>query len=543
MTPIAVVLGHARDGVRAADLLTSARRAAIHFVASGTRHVGYFGLNDDVLPVALFGAAMAGLPFVPLNYRGTDAQLANALSRIDPCLIIAGTDDQARLKACGSRELPHARFSSARADGNGRSMNAALPDVDADDVAVLLYTSGTTGEPKAAVLRHRHLTSYIFGAVDFLGCEPSEAQLVSVPPYHIAGISAVLSSLFSGRRIVYLPAFEPEAWVRAARDESVTHAMVVPTMLGRVLAALDGHNLGIPALLLTSPTAGAACRPRLVEAQPSQALPQVDFVNAYGLTETSSTIALLSPDDHRQALASSDPDVRARLSSVGRPLPSVEVEIRDPDEQPVPAGTTGEIWVSGEQVAGEYVGQAGPAGGWFRTKDAGHFDQDGFLFVEGRLDDVIVRGGENISPGEVEDVLVRHPAVAEVAVIGVPDPEWGEVIAAVVVVAPGQSLHGGGAPGVGAPASALVQDAVAGGLPARAALQLDRQAAPPRPARGRGDGHTFALGARARVGRRPQRRLALLDLHPTVNLQVAQVCHGLTHRGAAHETGDVLPGP
>jgi acyl-CoA synthetase (AMP-forming)/AMP-acid ligase II len=146
---------------------------------------------------------------------------------------------------------------------------------------------------------------------------------------------------------------------------------------------------------------------------------------------------MLTPDDHREAFASPDPAVRARLGSVGRPLPSLEVEVRGEDEQALPAGAKGEIWVRGEQVAGEYVGRSVlDEEGWFRTRDAGWFDAGGFLYVDGRLDDVIVRGGENISPGEVEDVLHAHPAVAEAAVIGIPDTEWGEAVAAVVVLHP-----------------------------------------------------------------------------------------------------------
>ena len=170
-------------------------------------------------------------------------------------------------------------------------------------------------------------------------------------------------------------------------------------------------------------------------------LPHVDLVNAYGLTETSSTIAMLTPDDHREAFASADPAVRARLGSVGRPLPSLEVEVRGTDEAVLPPGEKGEIWVRGEQVAGEYVGRSVlDQEGWFRTRDAGWFDEHGFLFVEGRLDDVIVRGAENISPGEIEEVLQAHPGVAEAAVIGIPDAEWGEAVAAVVVLRPGASV-------------------------------------------------------------------------------------------------------
>jgi acyl-CoA synthetase (AMP-forming)/AMP-acid ligase II len=433
--PDRIVVGDRHGGVRAAELLEGARRVAGSFVEARVDYVGYFGQNDDVLPMVLFGAALAGLPFVPLNYRSTDEQLAHALSRITPGLIVTTDEERARMTQLGGEQLvAPAELDKIAAIETG---SATLPEVEADDIAVLLFTSGTTGDPKAAVLRHRHLVAYILGSVDFLGCETDEAQLVSVPPYHVAGVSAVLSSLYSGRRIVYLPAFEPDTWVSTAVDQGITHAMVVPTMLGRLLGALETRDGGVPTLRHLS-YGGGRMPTELVE-RAMAALPQVDFVNAYGLTETSSTIAMLTPDDHRAALASDDPAVRARLASVGRPLATLEVEIRDHNGSPVAAGTTGEIWVRGDQVAGEYASQGeGQDEGWFRTKDAGSFDAEGYLYVDGRLDDVIVRGGENISPGEVEDVLHRHPAVADVAVIGVPDPEWGEAVAAVVVLESGQ---------------------------------------------------------------------------------------------------------
>lgn len=163
-------------------------------------------------------------------------------------------------------------------------------------------------------------------------------------------------------------------------------------------------------------------------------LPHVDFVNAYGLTETSSTIAVLGPDDHREAIASGDSLVRRRLESVGRPLPTLELDIRDETGVPVPQGEPGEIWVRGEQVSGEYVGTTTRReDGWFPTNNAGWIDEDGFLYVQGRLDDVIVRGGENIAPGEIEEVRRAHPAVADAAVFGAPDDEWGEKVVAVLV--------------------------------------------------------------------------------------------------------------
>jgi len=170
-------------------------------------------------------------------------------------------------------------------------------------------------------------------------------------------------------------------------------------------------------------------------------LPELDLVNAYGLTETSSTVCLLGPDDHRAAFASDDPSVRARLGSVGQALPGIELTVRDPEGLPVPPGSTGEIWVRGEQVSGEYVGNVATGeDGWFKTRDAGHLDDKGFLFVHGRLDDVIVRGGENLSPGEIEEVLCAHPGVGSAAVVGIPDVEWGERIVAVVVPSPGVSV-------------------------------------------------------------------------------------------------------
>jgi acyl-CoA synthetase (AMP-forming)/AMP-acid ligase II len=171
-------------------------------------------------------------------------------------------------------------------------------------------------------------------------------------------------------------------------------------------------------------------------------LPHVNLVNAYGLTETSSSIAVLTPGDHLEAFASTDPAVRARLGSVGRALPDIELEVRGADGGAVGPGDPGEIHVRGPQVSGEYgTGSALTLEGWFPMNDRGYLDDEGFLFVEGRLDDVIVRGGEDMSPGEIEDVLLRHPAVAAVGVTGVPDDEWGEVVAAAVVVREGRSVE------------------------------------------------------------------------------------------------------
>jgi acyl-CoA synthetase (AMP-forming)/AMP-acid ligase II len=442
--PDRVVVGPRASGVTASDLLARSRRAGRFLAGTGAEVVGYFGLNSDVLPVALFGAAMAGVPFSPINYRAPDEQLGGIIARVAGGVMIADDDEVERLGACGATHIvTKGEFAAATAsasDGAGAD-DFEFAFVDPEDVGVLLFTSGTTSEPKAAVLRHRHLVSYIISSVEFLGCAPDEAQLICVPPYHIAGVAAVLSSIYAGRRIMYLPAFDASEWVRLAVDEHITHAMVVPTMLGRILDAAESAGVKLDSLRHLS-YGGGRMPLELVE-RTLRDMPHVDLVNAYGLTETSSTIAMLTPDEHREAFASTDPAMRARLGSVGRPLPMLEVEVRGEDDTVVPVGEKGEIWVRGEQVAGEYVGRSAlTEDGWFPTRDAGWFDADGYLYVDGRLDDLIVRGGENISPGEVEDVLMLHPAVAEAAVIGIPDAEWGEAVAAVVVLHRGQSADG-----------------------------------------------------------------------------------------------------
>ena len=218
-----------------------------------------------------------------------------------------------------------------------------MTSVDPDDIALLLFTSGTTGEPKAAVLRHKHLATYVISTVEFMGADEDEAALVSVPPYHVAGVSAVLSSVYAGRRVVYLPAFTADAWVATARDEQITQAMVVPTMLGRILDVLERQDEALPALRHLAYGGGRMPVPVIERALAM--LPHVEFVQAYGLTETSSTIAVLGGDDHREASMSKSPSVRRRLGSVGKPIPSLEVEIRDDDGKPLGPNEPGEIFV------------------------------------------------------------------------------------------------------------------------------------------------------------------------------------------------------
>jgi acyl-CoA synthetase (AMP-forming)/AMP-acid ligase II len=443
-----VVVGSRTKGMTAGQLLEASRRSAQAFTSSGARNVVWLDYNSDALPVVFFGAALAGLAFVPVNYRLADPQLRAILGRVTPGVAVVGEDMAWRASGLEGLDVvvtdtvmsdPVPVWQGGDSTAGASPASGELQWVDPEVVAVLLFTSGTTGEPKAAVLRHRHLASYILSSVEFLSAGEDEAQLVSVPPYHIAGVSSILSSLYSGRRIIYLPGFDAGSWVRTVETEGITQAMVVPTMLGRILDEIETSGCDVSTLRHVS--YGGGRMPVETIERAMILLPDVNFVNAYGLTETSSTVAVLGPEDHRVSMSSSDPAVRARLGSVGRPLPSVEVSIRDADGNEVAAGERGEVWVRGDQVAGEYLGRSVLNDqGWFPTRDSGWLDGGGFLFLDGRLDDVIVRGGENLSPGEIEAVLMDHPAVAEAAVVGVPDPEWGETVAAAVVVEPGASV-------------------------------------------------------------------------------------------------------
>lgn len=419
------------------ELFDASRRTAAYVAGTGVERLALLDVTSLAMPVGLFASGWAGLPFVPLNYRLTGAELDALLERTAPaCLVTDAERAEALRGRKGIAPITRDEFLRIAAGKGAAGADATLGEwpMDGEGIAVLLFTSGTTGAPKAAVLRHKHLVSYILGSVEFGAADENDAALVSVPPYHIAGIAAVLSSVYAGRRIVQLSSFSAEAWLDVACKERVTHAFVVPTMLARIVDALEGKDdAGLPHLRAVAYGGGKMPLPVIEKAM--RLFPTTDFTNAYGLTETSSTIAVLGPDDHRNAAASTDSAVRRRLVSVGRALPGVEIEVRDEEGRSVAAGASGEIYVRGEQVSGEYLGRGSTLGadGWFATHDGGSIDGEGYLFIEGRIDDVIVRGGENLSPGEIEEVLLEHAAVADCAVVGIADVQWGETVAAVVV--------------------------------------------------------------------------------------------------------------
>ena len=435
--PERVAVTSGDDRLTFGELFAAAGAAARDLRECGASHAAVLDVSSLALPVGLFGAAWAGVPFVPLNYRLTGAELDRLVAQISPAVLVT---DAVRAASLAGREGARVVARDAfLATARGGARVEGEWSTDPDDIAILLFTSGTTGPPKAAVLRHKHVVSYILGSVEFGSAAEDDASLVSVPPYHIAGMSAIASSVYSGRRIVQLPAFSPEAWIDLVRREHITYAFLVPTMLARIVDTLEAQG-GARLPTLRAISYGGGKMPLSVIERAMRLLPEARFTNAYGLTETSATLTVLGPDDHRAAAAGSDPAVRRRLTSVGRPLPAVEIEIRDDEGKVVGPGVRGEIHARGEQVSGEYLGRGSRTGpdGFFPTRDGGYVDDEGYLFLEGRIDDVIVRGGENLSPGEIEDVLLEHPGVLDCAVVGVPDEQWGEAVAAVVVRKPGQ---------------------------------------------------------------------------------------------------------
>ncbi len=406
--------------------------------ASNAKHVAYVGTGGAMLPVLIFAAARAGVAFTPINYRLSAEGIQGLIERLPEPLVIVDSRYRDAVSGASDNVIVSDDFLAAARTAEPATESLVFPDPDS--VAIVLFTSGTTSQPKAVELSHNNLTSYVTGTVEFGAASDTDAALICVPPYHIAGVSAALSNLYAGRKMVYLPNFDAQEWVRLIQAENVTTATVVPTMLDRIVTVLengDGAAIELPSLRNLAYGGSKVGLPLVRRAL--ELLPDVGFVNAYGLTETSSTIAVLTPDDHRAAQAADGPDVARRLGSVGRAVAGIELQIRDEAGNVLPPGETGELFVRGEQVSGRYtgIGSVLDENGWFPTKDIAMLDDEGYLFIGGRSDDTIIRGGENTAPAELEEVLVEHPHVRDVAVVGVEDPQWGQAIVAVVVPAVG----------------------------------------------------------------------------------------------------------
>jgi acyl-CoA synthetase (AMP-forming)/AMP-acid ligase II len=410
--------------------------------------------NSDDYVATYFATALIGGVFVPVNYRAKPIELKHILTTARTKVLLAGDRYQPLVEELRA-ELPTVETYVALESATPGMIHfpellaGAAPEcpeatIDDSQTTILMYTSGTTSLPKGVMLSHNEFTAYVCNSVEMADGTPRGSALLSAPLYHIAGATNIMTSLFTGRKLVVLPQFEPTQWLEAAQSEQVTHAFLVPTMMKMLIDHPRFADYDLSSLVNLS--YGGAAMPfpvirRAIELFP----PSVGFVNAFGQTETTSTLTILGPEDHR--LTGDEAEVARclkRLTSIGRPLPDVQVKVVDDAGVELPRGEVGEIWVSTPRVMKGYANEQGGADsplrdGWLPTRDMGWIDEDGYIFLGGRKDDMIIRGGENIAPAEVEAVLQSHPAVEEAAVIGLPDEEWGQRVGAIVVRRPGQS--------------------------------------------------------------------------------------------------------
>ena len=319
---------------------------------------------------------------------------------------------------------------------------SVVPEGDDDDLTMILFTSGTTSFPKGVMLSHDSFASYILATVTPADPEEETSNILTVPLYHIAGVQSVMAAIFAGRTLLIQRQFEAKQWMELVEKERANRAMMVPTMLKMLMDHPDFHKHDLSSLEVI--TYGAAPMPLPVIRQAIQEFPGMSFINAFGQTETAATITMLPPEDH--VLEGDEDEVERKLkhlSSIGKPLEDVEVRIFDEDGHPVVLGETGEIAARGARLMKGYWNQEDATAetirdGWLFTGDLGYQDEDGYIYLAGRARDFIKRGGEMVSPEEVEQVLQSHDAVEEAAIIGVPDLDWGERVRAIVVLKDGE---------------------------------------------------------------------------------------------------------
>jgi acyl-CoA synthetase (AMP-forming)/AMP-acid ligase II len=396
-----------------------------------------------------YACSKAGVVPVPLNYRLAAPEWNYIINDSGAKLIIA-SDDYAGAVDGFRNELGSVEqyvgintegmdgmegwedFSRWTAGKAETSPERAMQVVDEDDV-YQMYTSGTTGHPKGAVITHNALAAQILQVTMVLRMDPGERGLVVVPMYHAAGAITTFCTVYAGGTLYVQADFNPPEVVRALDEERVANVTLVPAMIQALLvfvpdlgkrAYKDLRQIAYGA----SPIAEETLR-RAMDAF------KCDFAQAYGMTELTAVATYLFPDDHRRALAE-QPDL---LLSAGRPVVGTDIRVVDDDDKPVANGEIGEIIVRGPQMMRCYWNLPDESaealkGGWMHTGDAGTMDDDGFIYIQDRVKDMIVSGGENVYPRVVEDALFQHAAVADVAVIGVPDEQWGETVKAIVVL-------------------------------------------------------------------------------------------------------------
>lgn len=409
--------------------------------------VGLLALNSVCSVETLFAALWAGAIAVPVNHRLSETETIAQLADADVAALVVGPEFVGIVPALraalpdlraviGLGEASHGTIPYEEALGRA----TAAPDAERsrDDVACLFYTGGTTGTPKGVMLSHGNIMA---NSMNFLTQVRADNRLVHLhcgPLYHVAAASRLFSVTQICGTHVMLPRFAPEPVLDAIERHRVTLATFVPTMM-RLL--LDSAELGRRDLSsLRCVTYGAAPTPTTLLRELASRLPGVALVQSYGMTETSPIATMLAASDHVFEGPRS-----ARLRSAGRPALLAEIRTLGPDGAAAGIGCVGEVAVRGPMVMQGYWRNPEATAsvlrdGWRRTGDLGFMDADGYLFVVDRLKDVIISGGENVFSQEVEDAVASHPGVAECAVIGMPDPVWGEAVHAVVVPRRGQDV-------------------------------------------------------------------------------------------------------
>ncbi len=433
-------------------------RATANRIAQALRHHGLgpgdrFGIlaKNSIESILLYyGASKAGVVPVPLNYRLAPPEWKYILDDAGVRLVVARgeyvealdavLDDLPAIRTCVAVDGHGARWT--RWDDFLAAMPADAPDEFVPETADVyqMYTSGTTGHPKGAMLTHAAVCANLHQGALALGGVPGERWLIVAPVYHAAAALTAFSCVQAGGTLVIHEDFDPVAVVEALSRQRIAVALLVPAMLQACLVGVRGvEDRRYDDLRLivygASPIAEKTLRQALL-------IFECDFVQGYGMTETTAAATYLFPQDHQRAL---DGDPRLLLSA-GRPLVGTEIRIVDEHDTPLPANTLGEICIRGPQLMRGYwnreeASREALRGGWMHTGDAGFVDDEGFLFIQDRVKDMIVSGGENVYPREVEEVLFQHPAVADAAVIGIPDERWGESVKAFVVLRPTYSLE------------------------------------------------------------------------------------------------------
>ena len=410
--------------------------------------VGMLQVNCNECIEVYFATAKLGATYVPLNFRAKSDELAYMINLSESSALFLGRryvdlvnsirGEMPGLKHVVSVEGPVDGMLEYEALLAGSEAEEVFTDIDDNDTSILMFTAGTTGQPKGVMLTHDNVATYVLNNVSPADPEIEEKNILTVPLYHIAGMQAVLAAVYGGRTLVVQRQFEASDWMSLVETERVTRAMMVPTMLKQLMEHEEFPDRDLSSLQVI--TYGAAPMPVEVISRAIELLPNTRFINAFGQTESASTITMLTPDDH---VIEGTPEDRAiklkRLGSIGRALGDTEVKIFDEDGNELPVNEVGEIVARGPRVMKGYwkadeATNSTIRNGWLYTGDMGYMDEAGYIFLSGRAKDIIIRGGENISPEQVEATLHSHPAIDEAAVIGVPDPQWGETVRAIVAL-------------------------------------------------------------------------------------------------------------